>query len=73
MGGFFAPVSADAFWDVVFHLTYTAHGGSGTNLTLADVLDLDWTRTLWWGEKLNEERRQESEAIKRATRSSKRR
>lgn len=60
------PWERDTVWKTIAHLTYKQHGGSGTNLTLSDVLELEWERAVWWCNWLHEQRGLEKDAIDRA-------
>jgi hypothetical protein len=67
------PVNGDDLWNKLFAATYRSHGGSGSNLTLTEAFELDWSRMEWWYEQVEEYRKQEAAAIRRAnTRSGRR-
>jgi hypothetical protein len=57
----------------VFQLLYTQHGGSGLNLTLDDVMDLELDRIFWLVERLGDQRRKEAREIEQAARRARRR
>ena len=57
----------------MFQLLYTQHGGSGLNLTLDDVMDLELDRIFWLVERLGDQRRQEAREIEQAARRARRR
>jgi hypothetical protein len=56
----------------MFQLLYTQHGGSGLNLTLADVMDLELDRIYWLTERLGDQRRKEAREIEQAARRARR-
>lgn len=58
---------------MIFQLLYTQHGGSGLNLTLSDVMDLEMDTIFWLLERLGEERRREAREIERVGRRVRRR
>ena len=47
-------------------MTYKQHGGSGTNLTVEDVLDLELERINWWIDWVGDQRARESRKIRQA-------
>ncbi len=59
-------MSRHQLWDTIRYLTYTQHGGSGTNLTLSDVLSLELRQLLDWADWLGETRESEAAQIKKA-------
>jgi hypothetical protein len=54
--------------DVYFLLTYKQHGGSGMNWRPPDVDNLDLGEVQWYVDRLTDQRKKESEALKRARR-----
>jgi len=66
-GCFSAFDDPDAIWSMVFDATYKAHGGSGSNLTVTEALEMPLDRLVWWVEKVGEMRSAESDAIRRAS------
>ena len=73
VAGLFPALGRDEFWDVVFQLLYTQHGGSGLNLTLDDVMDLELSRMFWLVERLGDQRRKEAREIEQAAHRARRR
>jgi hypothetical protein len=65
-------VSRDDFWEGVFQLLYTQHGGSGLHLTLTEVMELELDRFNWLLERLEEQRQREARALLEAARRSRR-
>jgi hypothetical protein len=57
----------------VFQLLYSQHGGSGLNLTLSDVMDLELCEIYWLIERLGDQRRREAREIEQAGRRVRRR
>ena len=53
---------------MLFQLLYTQHGGSGLNLTLSDVMDLELDNIYWLIERLGDQRRREAREIEQAGR-----
>ncbi len=62
----------DDFWEGVFQLLYTQHGGSGLHLTLTEVMELELDRFNWLLERLEEQRQREARALLQAARRSRR-
>lgn len=60
-------IDEDGLWRGIARLTYKQHGGSGTNLTKQDVLELEWKRFVWWLDWLEETRQLEADAIQKAS------
>jgi hypothetical protein len=54
------------FEERAFELLYTGHGGSGLNLTLHDIEEMDVAKITWWRERLNAQREADVKAIKEA-------
>lgn len=54
------------WWDIRFALMWTQHGGSGLGLSYDQVNDLDVVEIAWLASRLLEQRRRESDALKRA-------
>jgi hypothetical protein len=52
--------------DLVFHLTYVQHGGSGLGWTREDVMQCGYREAIKMAERLQEERRAEAQAIRAA-------
>jgi hypothetical protein len=73
VAGLFPPLGRDEYWEAIFQLLYTQHGGSGLNLTLADVMDLELDRIYWLTERLGDQRRKEAREIEQAARRARRR
>ena len=53
-------------WEGIRQLTYKQHGGSGTNLTLTEVENMDLRRFLDWIDWLKDQREKEADAIRKA-------
>ena len=68
VAGIFPALARDEFWEAVFQLLYTQHGGSGLSLTLEEVMDLELDRIFWLLERLGEQRRKEAHEIQQAAR-----
>ncbi|HET9621805.1 MAG TPA: hypothetical protein VFP84_10580 [Kofleriaceae bacterium] len=64
----FPPVAADELWECIFGLLYHQHGGSGLQLSLADVMELDLDRIRWLLERLDQQREKEAREIEAAAR-----
>jgi len=60
------------FWESVFQLLYTQHGGSGLHLTLSEVMELEMNRMQWLLERLGEQRKKEAHEIEQAARRARR-
>ena len=73
VAGLLPELAADEFWEAVFQLLYTQHGGSGLGLTLAEVMELEMSRIQWLLERLGEQRRKEAREIEQAARRGRRR
>ncbi len=58
-------VDEDGLWSRIAALMYRV-AGSGTGLTLPDVLGMDWARMEWWLAWLEEQRTAEVQAIRKA-------
>jgi hypothetical protein len=58
---------------MVFELIYHQHGGSGLELSLTDVMELDLDRMRWLLERLGEQREKEARDIEQAVRRARRR
>lgn len=56
----------DTFRRVVAFLTWKQHGGSGTNLGLADVMEMEWEWVQWWAHWVDERRQLEVDALNQA-------
>ncbi len=69
----FPELPADEFWEGVFQLLYTQHGGSGLGLSLTEVMELEMDRMRWLLERLGEQRRKEAREIEQAARRARRR
>jgi hypothetical protein len=65
-------VERDDFWEGVFQLLYTQHGGSGLHMTLTEVMELELDRFNWLLERLDEQRQREAWALRQAARHSRR-
>jgi hypothetical protein len=65
-------VEPDDFWEGVFQLLYTQHGGSGLHMTLTEVMELELDRFNWLLERLDEQRQREARALLQAAHRSRR-
>jgi hypothetical protein len=59
-------IEEDAFDRLAFALLWRPHGGSGLNLSLTDIEDMEYSRAMTWYEWVEEQREDEAEAIKNA-------
>ncbi len=64
-------MSGEGLWSRIAALLYKV-GGSGTNLSLGEVLELEWPLFEWWLAWLEEQREAESAAIRKARQASSR-
>ena len=64
----FPKIETDELWEGFFQLLYHQHGGSGLNLSLADVMELDLDRIRWLLERLGEQREKEARELEQAAR-----
>ena len=62
----FPRVDGESLRIKMFDLTYKQHGGSGTNLTLSEVMNMDWALMEWWYDHLSEQREEESAQLRKA-------
>jgi hypothetical protein len=60
----------EEFWEAIFQLIYHQHGGSGLQLSLTEVMDLDMDRIFWLLERLGEQREREAREMEKAARGS---
>lgn len=67
LAGLFPFFNRDELWQGIAELLYTQHGGSGLNLTLADIMELDYDRLFFMLEFLGDKRSEEAAAIKKAS------
>lgn len=63
----FPEYEEDFFKELVFSLSYIEHGGSGLGWSCNEVLSLELGEALWYLERLNNERKKEAAAVRRAT------
>lgn len=54
--------------DLIFALTYVQHGGSGLTWTRADVLEMTYHAAVAGIDRLQDARRRDAEAMKKAAR-----
>jgi hypothetical protein len=73
IAGPFPTLGDDEFWEGVFQLLYHQHGGSGLQLTLTEVMDLELERMRWLLERLGEQREKEAREMEKAARRARRR
>jgi hypothetical protein len=66
-------LSESTFWESVFQLLYIQHGGSGLNVGLHDVMELEMKHIYWLLERLGEQRQKEAREISQASRQGRRR
>jgi hypothetical protein len=68
VGGIFPPFESDWFRKATAALCYSEHGGSGYGFTRADVLAMDLDDVEFFLEWLEDRRRAEATAIRKASR-----
>lgn len=59
-------IAGDNLWEGIRQLTWHQHEGSGTTLTLSDVLSLPYRRFVEWIEWVEDRRQKEAAAINKA-------
>lgn len=64
----FGALDREGLWNAIFDLLYKQHGGSGLSLTLAEILDLEYDRMMWFHDRLADAREEDAKAIKNAAR-----
>lgn len=62
--GLLPLIDPDDLESRIWRLIYRQHGGSGTNLTRTEVLELDWNIMELYLVKLEEERQAEAKALR---------
>ncbi|HYM97539.1 MAG TPA: hypothetical protein VET26_09565 [Candidatus Sulfotelmatobacter sp.] len=72
VAGLFPTLEQDELWEGVFQLLYHQHGGSGLQLTLTEVMELDMDRMRWLLERLGEQREKEAREMEKAARRARR-
>ena len=68
MGGLLPYIPVETERRIIHTLTYVLHGGSGLNWTPADVYDADIGHIMWQLEYLQEQRKEESRQLEKASR-----